>query len=269
MSENVLKIQQKDFNLEKAIEHIKQVLSDSNNFTTSENWSNLENLTFKNGTYIENTALFIDIRKSSDFVSKNDSRIVARLYRAYISEVVMILRSHHCCKEINIVGDCISAVFTEDKKKSTNDYNGDRSDVIEALQSASMIQPIIGIINKLFSEKYNDSYTPIKVGIGIASGKALIVKAGEPGSGINKPIFLGDNINLAAHLSDNANTNYDPVLVSESIIDNSKKYIANNERNESFSSWFTKEETKIDDQIFYSSFGFKRVNIANRLESKL
>lgn len=264
MSDNVVKIKQKDFNLEKAITHIKEVLSESNNFDKVDDWSNLNNLTFKNGIYIENTALFIAIRESSKFVSSTDSKIIARLYRAYISEVIMILRSHSCCKEINIVGDCISAIFTEDKKKSDDDYNGDRSDVIEALTSASMIQPTIEIINTLFSKKYVTTYKDIKIGIGIASGTALIVKAGESGSGISKPIFLGENINLAAHLCDKANTSFSKVLVNNFIKENSKKYSVNSS-NESFSSWFTQESEKIDDQVCYGSTGFYRVAIHDRL----
>ncbi|KRL06148.1 adenylate/guanylate cyclase domain-containing protein [Liquorilactobacillus mali] len=264
MSDNVVKITQKDFNLDKAITHIKEVLFESNTFDTVDNWSDLNNLTFKNGRYIENTALFVDIRKSSKFVSSTDSRIVARLYRSYISEVIMILRSHSCCKEINIVGDCISAIFTENKKQSQDNYNNDRSDVIEALLSASMIQPTIEIINTLFSKKY-DSYENIKIGIGIASGKALIVKAGESGSGINKPIFLGENINLAAHLCDKANTShFSKVLVNEFVKEHSKKYETSSS-NEPFSNWLNKESEKIDDQFCYGG-AFYRVAIHDRLE---
>lgn len=39
---------------------------------------------------------------------------LARLYRAYISEMVAIVNSFKTCKEINIVGDCVSAMFAGD-----------------------------------------------------------------------------------------------------------------------------------------------------------
>lgn len=264
MAGEVVTIKHKDFSLDKAVKHIESIMSDSNDFSEVSNWSSLNNLTYKNGIYIKNTALFVDIRESSNFLSTHSTSVVARLYRSYISEIVMILRSFYCCKEINIVGDCVSAIFIEDKEATINTYSGDQSDVIESLKAASMIGPTITIINNLFEKKYH-SYKPIKVGIGIASGKALIVKAGESGSGISKPIFLGENINLASHLCDKANSeNFDAILVNKLLKNNSNHFEAGTQK-EPFSDWLSEVPETIDGEVCYGG-SFYRVNINERAQ---
>ena len=265
MASEVAKVTQQDFDLDKALKHVRDILSDNNDFNTVSKWSDLNTLTYKNGRYIANTALFVDIRESSQFLASNDNRIVARLYRSYISEVIMILKNHSCCNEINIVGDCVSAIFTENEDLTQSNYNNDRSDIIEALKSASMIRPTVDIINTLFSKKY-DSYTPIKVGIGIASGKALIIKTGQSRTGISKPIFLGENVNLASHLCDKANTDgFSPVLVDEFIKKNSTNYPAGPEpKHETFADWLNESPEKIDEETCYGG-DFYRINIHDKL----
>ncbi|WP_065675002.1 adenylate/guanylate cyclase domain-containing protein [Lactiplantibacillus pentosus] len=262
MASETVKIKQKDFCLEKAISHIKKVLNQSDDFDHVDHLPDLNNLTYSNGVYVSNTAFFIDIRDSSKHVKSNHIKVNARLYRAYISEIIMILRSHPCCKEINIVGDCVSAIFIEDKELSKK-YSGDKSDVIEALQSASMIIPTVGIINKLFKNKY-DNYTPIKVGIGVATGKSLVIKTGESGSGISKPVFIGDNVNLAAHLCDTAHkNNFSEILVNDDVKNNCTKCEVETE-NEKFSEWLTIQEN-VDNVPCYGG-SFVRVSIQKKLD---
>lgn len=260
----VKEIKYKEFNLNKAESYINNILDDSNDFKHLDNWNSLDNLTYTNGLYIDNTAIFIDIRNSSIFTKDVDTRVSARLYRAYINELIIVLRSHKCCKEINIVGDCVSAIFVEDKNQS-KEYN-DKSDIIEALQSASMINATVDLINTLFSKKYPQTFNNIKIGIGISSGEALIFKAGEKGSGINKPIFLGKNVNYASHLCDSANkegTNYPMILVDSTIFNNSKNFIANEDTGKTFNDYLSLKKN-IDNFKCYGG-NFYRISIKDRV----
>ncbi|MCT3261048.1 adenylate/guanylate cyclase domain-containing protein [Lactiplantibacillus plantarum] len=259
-------INYKSFDLNAAENVIKTILKDTNKFEHLDYLPSLDGaLSYTNGAYVKNTAFFIDIRNSSKLIKKEgyDRRIIARFYRSYISEIIATLRSHKCCKEINIVGDCVSAIFVEDKDKST-EYK-DRSDVIEALESASMFNPLLGIINNIFSKHYERTIN-IKAGIGIATGEALVVQAGEKGSGINKPIFLGDNVNTAAHLCDKANNeNYPYFTLTDQTVKNScKKYIANNE-NQTFSDFLSVSFSTEDGKYFYGG-NFYRVPFNDRLK---
>jgi hypothetical protein len=54
----------------------------------------IEDLTFKNGKYVKCAAFFIDLRGSSDLIQTHGkkSKSLARLYRAYISEIVIALK---------------------------------------------------------------------------------------------------------------------------------------------------------------------------------
>ncbi|NMV51854.1 mononucleotidyl cyclase [Lactobacillus reuteri] len=256
----------KSFDLSTAEDVIKKILTDTNKFDHLDYMPSLDNaLSYTNGAYVKNTAFFIDIRNSSKLIKKEgyERRIIARFYRSYISEIIAVLRSHECCREINIVGDCVSAIFVENKDKS-GEYK-DRSDVIEALESASMFNPLLGIINNLFSKHYKRRID-IKAGVGIATGEALVIQAGEKGSGINKPIFLGDNVNTAAHLCDKANNENYPyfTLTDQNVKDNCKRYIANPD-NQTFADFLATQFPTDEGKYFYGG-NFWRIPFNDRLK---
>ena len=69
-----------------------------------------DKLTYKNGYYINVTALFIDIVDSSKLTDGNRRPTLAKMYRAFLSECVAIMNSWEMCKEININGDCVWGV---------------------------------------------------------------------------------------------------------------------------------------------------------------
>ncbi len=70
-----------------------------------------ECLTFKNGFYVNVTALFIDIVDSSKITDIHTRPVLAKTYRAFLSECVAIMNGKDNCKEININGDCVWGVF--------------------------------------------------------------------------------------------------------------------------------------------------------------
>ncbi len=69
-------------------------------------------LTYTNGFYANCTALFVDLRESSSLPGIYNRPRLAKLYRAFISEMVAILNSDSGAREINIVGDCVWASIT-------------------------------------------------------------------------------------------------------------------------------------------------------------
>ena len=60
---------------------------------------------------------------------------------------------------------------------------------------------MVKILNYKLKKK---KYETISVGIGIDDGRALMVKAGYSGSGINDVVWMGDVVNTACHLANKA-----------------------------------------------------------------
>lgn len=167
-----------------------------------------DKLTYKNGYYVDITAIFIDIVDSSKLTDGHRRPTLAKMYRAFLSECVAIMNSYGICKEININGDCVWGVFE----------TATRVDVDKVTDVAAKLHSMIYILNyKLRKKKYEG----IAVGIGIDDGRALMVKAGYSGSGINDVIWMGDVVNSACHLANKAGRNgRKTILVSDCVYNN-------------------------------------------------
>ena len=64
----------------------------------------------------------------------------------------------------------------------------------------------------------------ISVGIGADYGRALMVKAGFSGSGLNDVIWMGDVVNSACHIANTAGRDgYEPIMISNSMYLNLKE----------------------------------------------
>jgi class 3 adenylate cyclase len=148
-----------------------------------------DDLTFENGFYAYCSALFIDIRDSSKLPDNYNRPALAKLYRAFISEMVAVLNGHTKAREINIVGDCVWGVFNTPKK----------AHIDELFSTACRANSLLKVLNyKLAKANYK---TPLKVGIGMSYGRALMIKAGYFGSGINDVVYMGDVVNQASKLA--------------------------------------------------------------------
>lgn len=150
-------------------------------------------LTDQNGFYVQCTAIFIDIRDSTKLRDKHaQRRTLGKLYRAYVSECVAVLNGDPRCSQVFIQGDCVSAVFDTPTKQAVNEVFR----LVAALNSA------VRLLNYRLQHR---GLTPIKVGIGIDTGRALMIKAGFTGSGISDIVWMGDVLNQASHLCHRAN----------------------------------------------------------------
>lgn len=224
----------KPYDFEKSRARIDKILSFPTEFEESDNIPSSENLTYSNGKYVKCAAMFIDLRGSTKLIKKTGrkSRTLARIYRAYISEMVAILNGHRTCQEINIVGDCVSAIFAGKPL-----FNRD-TPVIEALKASAKCNSMMTVLNKKFKQKYSD-FEPLQAGIGIAYGRALVVKAGFDGSGINDLIYMGDVVNMASKMCNLAYKTFDfPICVTEGVYNNAGGIVLNPDTGHTFQHMF-------------------------------
>lgn len=150
-----------------------------------------DKLTYTNGFYGTCSAVFIDIRDSSGLTQKHTRPTLAKIYRGFISEMVAVLNSDPKVREVNIVGDCVWAVYKTTLK----------SDLDDVFKIAFTANTLVKLLNHHYEKK---GYSSLKVGIGVDDGRVLMIKAGFSGSGINDVIYMGEVVNRAAHLAHEA-----------------------------------------------------------------
>lgn len=197
------------YDVDKSSKRIDEILNAGNgNYKDLNYVPSRDSLTYANGYYVNVSSVFIDIVDSSDMTDEHKRPTLAKMYRAFISECTAIMNGASNCKEINIHGDCVWGVFDTPLKK----------DIDEIFNLAAKLNSLIQILNYKMKRK---GYSSISVGIGIDYGRALMVKAGYSGSGLNDVIWMGDVVNTACHLANNAGRYYyKPVFVSSIIYDN-------------------------------------------------
>lgn len=182
-------------------ERIKDILNQpAGTFEEVDGLPDRDKLSFTNGFYGMCSAVFIDIRDSSGLTNKHKRPVLAKIYRAFISEMVAVLNSDPYVREVNIVGDCVWAVY-----KTTQTTHID-----DVFSIASQANTLLKLLNTHYAKKGID---PLKIGIGIDYGRVLMIKAGYSGSGINEVIYMGDVVNRAAHLAHEAGRGWsDPIF---------------------------------------------------------
>mgnify|MGYP004618335709 FL=1 len=109
-----------------------------------------DKLTYKNGYYVDVTAIFIDIVDSSKLTDGHKRPTLAKMYRCFLSECVAVMNSYEICKEININGDCVWGVFETPKMV----------DVEKVIEVAAKLNDMIKLLNyKLKKKKYESIST--------------------------------------------------------------------------------------------------------------
>jgi class 3 adenylate cyclase len=202
-----------EFKLEDSVSRINDIIMASDlTYEERKIIPSRNELTYTNGFYVLCSAIFVDIRESSDLTDFHRTKVLAKLYRAYISEVAAVMNGNVKCAEINVIGDCVSGIFDSPYKE----------DIDSVFSTSAMISSIIDIMNYRFKK---NNMKEISVGIGMAYGRALMVKAGYKGSGISEVIWMGDVVNEASKLASYGNKeSYDrETMVSSSIYTNLKE----------------------------------------------
>lgn len=205
-----MKATNKQYDFNSSLSRIDDILDASNDsFVESDSIVDRERLTFKNGFYVYCTTLFVDIRDSSNMTDAHKRPVLAKIYRSFISEMVALMNGHDTCREVNINGDCVWCVC-ETKYKA---------DIDNVFSLAAKACSLVDILNYKLKKKKYQTY---QVGIGIDYGRALMIKAGNDGSGINDVVWMGDVVNQACHLCNEANSGFfdKRVFLSNVIYDN-------------------------------------------------
>lgn len=175
-------------------DRIKEILDSSEKFEEVNEIPGRDKLTFSNGFYVNCTALFIDIRGSSQLPDNHTRPVLGKIYRSYLSECVAVINGDVNCREVFINGDCVSGVLNTPYKNNID----------EAFSTAARLNSMTNILNWRLEQK---GYAALKCGIGMAYGRALMLKAGYKGSGINDVIWMGDVVNEASNLCHQGNRN--------------------------------------------------------------
>lgn len=174
-----------------------------------------DKLTYSNGFYVNCTSVFIDIRESSKLPKIHTRPVLGKIYRSYLSECVAIMNSNPNCREVVINGDCVSGIMDTPEK----------CDIDMAFCTTCKLNSLVNILNWRLKQK---GYTPIKCGIGIAYGRALMMKAGYKGSGLNDVIWMGDVVNEASNLCHQGNKGIRrPIQVSNEVFHRLSPYHKN------------------------------------------
>lgn len=181
----------KNYNHIDSFGRLDEILSPSNSsFDELDSLPSRDRLTFTNGFYGYCSAIFVDVRDSAKLPDTYQRRVLARIYRAFISETVAILNGDPSVREVNIVGDCVWAVYNTPSKT-------DIDDVFSIAARVNILENVLA-----FKMKKAGLSTPIRFGIGLSYGRALMTKAGHKGSTLNDVVYMGDVVNQAAHLAD-------------------------------------------------------------------
>lgn len=178
------------YDYEKSIERIDEILNSSDaSYEDTNSIPSRDQLTFTNGYYVNASVIFIDMRGSKALAEKHTRPVLAKMYRTFISELVAVLRGHATVFEIYIEGDAVWGVFDTPTKP----------DIDKVFSTAAQAASLVDILNIKLKRK---NYTQINVGIGIAYGQSLLIKAGYRTSGVNEVVWIGKVVGEAAKLCD-------------------------------------------------------------------
>lgn len=212
------------YDFEKSLCRLDEILNaDSKSYEEKDRIPKRSSLTYTNGFYVNCTAVFVDICDSSRYPEKHTRPVLAKIYRSFISEVIAIFNDNENCREVNVQGDCVWAVFDTPYQK----------DLRNVLFNCAQVNSLINILNFKLQQK---EYKTFRVGIGVDYGRALMIKAGYNGSSINEVVWMGDVVNQASNLCSygNQSSNDNIIMISSIVYQNLE-----NTKEEMWRDWFT------------------------------
>ena len=194
---------------------ISEILKNYMQVSEVEHIPNDDSFTFENAYYGWVTAIFVDIRNSTELFTGESRVDVARIIRSFTSEIIEILRENDFLLEIGIRGDCVYAVYSSQTKKDENDI----------FILACYVNNFIKMLNKLLT---NNKLKNISVGIGMSTDQEIVIKAGRKHTGINSKVWIGNAVTTASNLSSIGNKNgKNPIIISEASYSNLNEHNQN------------------------------------------
>lgn len=199
----------KKYNFKESFKRIDDILFEPDkSFEELKSIPSRNNLTYKNGFYVDCSAISVTIGGSTDLADKFTIPVLTKIYRSFISETVAILNSNSQCVDIKINGDCVSGVYNTPRK----------ADIDAMFSDSARINSFVKTLSRKLEERGLHKVTAC---IGMDYGRSLMVKAGYPGSGINEIFWIGNVFNRAAQLRGYAKKNND----TESTIVSTKIFV--------------------------------------------
>lgn len=192
--------------------------------------------TYTNGIRTWVGALFVDIVNSSE-LCKTPNEDTARIFRAFCSEIITILKDDSNYREIGIRGDCVYCIYTTQYVV----------DLVDIFRHAYRINTFMKMFNKLLKSK---GFKKIYAEIGLGCDKELIIKAGQSGSGINDKIWIGKAVVDACHLGNTANRNGISAIAMSPMFYNEIKESLEKE-NDGYKTWISAHQSNYYTIDFY------------------
>lgn len=183
-----------------------------------------DEFTYSNGIKSWVGAIFVDMVGSSEMCKSPDEN-TARIFRAYCSEIIAIMKDDDNYRQIGIRGDCVYSINSTPNKQ----------DLVTIFRTAYQINTFMKMLNKRLKDK---GYDTIRAGIGLGCSEDLIIKAGQAGSGINDKIWIGKAVVNASHLGDTANRNgIDEIVMDPCFYNNIHKILE--KEDPQYKNWIT------------------------------
>ena len=189
-----------DYDYKAGKQRLEEILDNDMEIVEQDKLPNDDDFTFTNGYYSWVSAIFVDMRDSTELCADEDKEKLAKVFRSFSSEIIEILRDDDNLREIGIRGDCVYAVYTNPKQ----------ADVFETANKCFYVNTFMKMLNQLFREH---DLPEIKVGIGMSTAQELVVKAGRKGVGINSKIWIGKAVSRSCHYADYGNKDGNPAIV--------------------------------------------------------
>ena len=124
--------------------------------------SNDDEFTYSNGIKSWVGAIFVDMVGSSALCKTADEK-TARIFRAFCSETIAILKDDPNYRQIGIRGDCVYSINSVSYQR----------DLVNLFYSAVRIHTFLEMFRK---QLQNHNYETIKAGIGLGCSEDLIIK---------------------------------------------------------------------------------------------
>ena len=215
-----------EYDYKEGKKRVNSILNDENEIEEKDKVPLSSSFTYHNGYCSNVTALFVDIKDSTILFNENKKKSTSKIIRAFTSEIITILNEGSNLREIGIRGDCVYAIYT----CSTIDEN------VDVMDKAFYINTYMEMLNKLLSNK---SMKNIEAGIGVATAKELVVKAGREGSGINNLVWIGKAVTHASKFSGMANrAGYGKIIFSDSFYNKVINSLINRNKDKNPIEWF-------------------------------
>lgn len=227
-------------------QQVEEILDNTDKVEVKRKFPKEDEFTYINGYKAWATAIFIDIRNSTELfsVDNEEEEIEAsKVVRGFTSEIIEMLRQNteKQLEEIGVRGDCVYAIYST----PTTD------DIYDVWNRGVYINTYMKMYNKLLTSR---ELPNIKAGIGMASAETVAVKAGRKSSGINGIVWIGKAVSIASKLSDLANNGtYDSLLISSNFHYNLKNPYIKKQSQEKFENFFEKKYESSIGQFYQAS----------------